>query len=101
MSVAISLGFCFTHFVKKMFCPSSECADKAYCFVKKGFYLRGGSNRPLQRYFCKNCRHYFSRATHSIFYRQHKIYLNSRIWQELCSKKSQRRLALIIGINRK
>lgn len=70
-------------------------------FVRHGSYYRSSDKKTLLRYRCKICRSTFSRAHLSPFHRQKKRQHNFFIAKSLSSTNSQRRLAKILGINRK
>jgi transposase-like protein len=77
---------------------SSPCSGPA---VPQGYFFRTSDSRSVRRYRCRRCRRYFSQATSSPCFGQKKRRLNVEIERLYCSGVSQRRLALILGVNRK
>src|SRR3954471_13940299 len=77
---------------------SGPCSGPA---VPKGFYFRSSDSRTVRRFRCKRCLRHFSQATRSPCFGQKKRRLNHEIERLYCSGVSQRRLALILGVNRK
>lgn len=69
--------------------------------VRKGSYLRSSDSRRISRFYCQSCRRSFSSARQSPCFRQKKRKLNERVKVLLCSGVSQRRVARLLGVNRK
>lgn len=69
--------------------------------LRKGFYPRSSDSRKVPRYFCKTCRGSLSSARLGPCFRQKKRKLNAQVRSLLCSGVSQRRIARLLGINRK
>jgi len=69
--------------------------------VRFGRFLRKSDQSLIQRYRCTYCKKSFSQASTDLFFNQRKREYNSRIALLLVSGVSQRRAALILGINRK
>ena len=76
-------------------CP--KCNGQS--FKRSGSYTRPSDGKIVQRYRCKCCGKSFSDQTFSYDYRQRKRHVNQMIFRCLCSGVSQRRTALILGIN--
>ena len=68
---------------------------------KAGFYKRKSDRKWVQRYYCKDCKHYFSCATFAKCFNQKKRHLNSQIQRVLSAAVSLRESARILNINRK
>ena len=87
-------------------CPDSECLDKnkgpnPKPIVRKGRYFRSSDGQWIQRYFCRSCGGTFSSATNLPCYRQKKRKLNPAFDRLFSSCVSQRRAAILLGVNRK
>src|ERR1700757_212184 len=87
-------------------CQNSECLSqsldpKSRRIVRKGSYFRLSDGQTIQRYFCLFCRKGFSASTLKLSYREKKRRVNRAVSLLLCSGVSQRRAALILGVNRK
>jgi transposase-like protein len=80
-------------------CPKC-CAQKSF-LQKYGHFFRKSDSQKIQRWRCRKCGKHFSSATFSACYGQNKRRLNSVIRKLLISQVSHRRIALILGINRK
>src|SRR6056297_3144295 len=80
-------------------CP--KCSSSTKNIMKYGFYVRKSDSRIIQRFKCKSCLHHFSSATFSRNYNQNRRRLNPLIAKQHSSLTSQRRLAIILGCNRK
>ena len=78
-------------------CPGCR-ADSV---VRNGFFRRSSDARRVQRFRCNACRLQFSAATFSPCYRQKKRRVNPVMARLLVSTGSQRRTALLLGVNRK
>ncbi len=80
-------------------CPFTQ--NKQHFTVKNGFFTKkSGRQRRVQRYFCRDCRRYFSDQTAKLTYREKKPHLNNAVFRLLGSGVSQRRTADILGIHR-
>lgn len=80
-------------------CPRSSCQEN-FLMKKDGTYFRKNDSRHIQRYQCLKCGAKFSRATFQLEYRQKKRRLNLPLFRLLVSQVSQRRCALILGLNK-
>ena len=78
-------------------CPGCR-ADSV---VRNGFYRRSSDARRVQRFRCNACRSQFSAATFSPARHQKKRRINPSVARLLVSTGSQRRTALLLGVNRK
>src|SRR6476661_11296397 len=78
-------------------CPHCTLSDS---IRHSGFYSRKSDDKILQRYVCRRCNKKFSEATLDPCFRQHKRHLNATIAEQLSSSMSQRRIALLLRINR-
>jgi transposase-like protein len=88
-------------------CPSPQCTShpvrspKIKSIVRNGFFYRKSDSRYVTRYFCRVCQTYFSRATLRADRYQKKRRLNIVVDRFYNSGVSQRRLALVLNLNRK
>ena len=66
------------------FCPNSECSQHTSpgpkFFVCYGHYRASCRPHPIPRFRCRTCRRTFSRQTFRSDYRDHKPYLNARLF---------------------
>ena len=91
----------------KLICPNSSCipptnpSPKTKHIVRNGSFYRYSDSRTIDRYYCRNCKKHFSRATLSPAYRQKKRRINYPLNQLICSGVSQRRAAIILKVNPK
>ena len=90
----------------KRSCPDSECLSQnkgpnPARIVRKGSYWRRSDGQRIPRFLCLDCSRSFSSSRFFPSYRQKKRKLNFPIMQLLNSGVSQRRAALILGVNRK
>ncbi len=69
--------------------------------IKSGSYKRKSSRKPIPRFYCKDCHRTFSHETDTLNYRQRYRHLNTTLISQFSSGLSQRRLAVLLGINRK
>ena len=69
--------------------------------VRAGRFRRKSDGKSIQRFRCRRCLRYFSRATFSPCYRQNKRRLNHEVYEHLASEVSQRRSARLLRCNRK
>lgn len=76
----------------------SDHPKAVVCF---GFFTRKVDKKRLQRFRCLHCKRTFSEASKNPCVYQKKRHINGDIFKLLCSGISQRRLALIIKVNRK
>lgn len=84
-------------------CPNNRCSShsKSSNIVPDGSYFRKSDSKTIKRFRCKICNKRFSAATYSLSYNQNKRRINSLLKKLLCSKVSQRRCAIILGVARK
>ena len=82
-------------------CPTQEAGPQSSLLVRRGFYFRASDSRWIGRFLCRRCGHSFSQATGLSTFRQKKRTLNLPVQRLLTSGVSQRRAALIFGVNRK
>ena len=84
-------------------CPNKNCKshqgsnDRFY--KKKGYYKTRWNHQPVPRYQCLHCQKSFSSHTFNRTYRQKKPYLNEDIFRLYCSGTTQRRIAILLGVN--
>lgn len=64
-------------------------------------FYRASESRWIQRFKCKSCGRKFSHATGTLEFGQHKRHLNREVRHLLSSKVSMRRVAYVLGINRR
>ena len=82
--------------------PLSQCASGCrMTSVRCGHFVRLIDRVRVQRYLCKVCKRKFSDASFDLNFGQKKRHLNSTIIKDKTGGKSQRRIALDLGINRK
>ncbi len=89
-------------------CPNPSCKHyfnanrtSKISVVKSGSYYRSSDRKRILLYKCKNCKKCFSKESFSYFKWDKKRHLNDNIKRLLCSNVSQRRIALLLGINLK
>jgi len=82
-------------------CPNLDCSyhQSSDFVIKDGSYRRKSDSRTVQRLKCTHCGKKFSYSTHTLEYRQNKRRINYRIYQDLASGKSMRRIAKTLGIH--
>lgn len=68
--------------------------------VRVGRFRRKSDAKSIQRYFCRRCLKHFSSATTHPCYRQKKRQVNFRVYQELASCVSLRRIARNLKLSR-
>ncbi len=91
----------------KLNCPNPSCiirpitSLKIKQIVRNGSIYRRSDSRWIQRYRCRQCGIYFSKATFDARYYQKNRRINSRLNALLCSGVSQRRAARLLGVNQK
>ena len=85
--------------IKKTRCPYQNC--QSFKTVCNGHYYRSSDQKTIQRYRCYHCGKRFSRATLSPAYRQKKRPLNKIIRHLRDLGISQRRMAALLGVNRR
>lgn len=83
-------------------CPNKNCHyyQLPDFIIKDGFFFRKNDSRKIQRYKCKNCKIKFSNSSGSLEFAQKKRRINHKLYKLLGSKISQRRAALILGVNK-
>jgi transposase-like protein len=84
----------------KKTCPNLNCAAPDSS-SKDGFYRRKDDAKFIQRYRCRGCGLRFSSATLTETFRQKRRRINNPLLELFASGNSQRRCALLLGINRK
>lgn len=85
-------------------CPYSACKvllqGKEIDFVVRyGRFKRRWDKSRIQRYLCRGCRKTFSDSTFSDVYRQHKPFLNPKLFAWFSSAGSQKRAAIYFKCN--
>ncbi len=93
----------FPSMEKILACPNC-CpfpATRAPRLQRCGVFFRSTNPNPIQRYRCLDCCRGFSEATLTFEYRQKRRDINFTLYKHLVSTVSQRRSAIILGINRK
>src|SRR4051812_40766939 len=87
-------------------CPNPKCildinlGPKVRQIVRNGFYLRTSDSRRIQRFYCRLCNCYFSKATLSDRYHQKVRRINEPLRKYLVSGVSQRRAAKLLNVSR-
>jgi transposase-like protein len=84
--------------IKKCPNPSCVCPDS---FSRDGFFRRREDSKLIQRFRCNSCGKRFSSATFSDLYRQRRRRINGPLAELLSSNVSQRRAAILLGVNRR
>ena len=79
-------------------CPNITC--KSEQIVKNGRFKRADDSRFIQRYLCKCCGKQFSSSTGKLEFGQKKRRVNLLLLKLYCSKVTQKRAALIVGVNK-
>lgn len=79
-------------------CPNVAC--NSFLFKKDGSYFRKNDSRQVQRYCCKSCGKKFSKSTFELEYGHKKRRINPIVFKLLASGNSQRRIAIILGVNK-
>ncbi len=84
-------------------CPSIECKNSPFrsLVIKAGHFNRQSDSKKVQRYKCKSCQKYFSKATSSKEYRFKVRREIPLIFKLYTSNLSIRRIAIILKLNRK
>jgi transposase-like protein len=87
-------------------CPYSDCSTSTTSpasgqVVRSGSYWRKDDSQRIPRFFCHTCLRTFSSSRRTSCFKQKRRTLNRKIKQLLCSGISQRRIALLLGIDRK
>ena len=91
----------------KTHCPYPECisginlSPNKRHIIRKGAYFRASDSRHITRYFCKNCKRYFSNSTGKAHAFQKRRRITPLLYKLLNSGISQRRAAIVLGVNRK
>jgi transposase-like protein len=88
-------------------CPQTSCSShflkspERKQIVRNGFFYRKSDSRKIRRYFCRSCKTYFSNSTLRPDRYQKKRKVNFHLGRLYESGVSQRRLALVLNLNRK
>lgn len=82
-------------------CPNTQCQSKSPRIKKDGTFFRKNDSRKIQRFKCLNCHRKFSTATNQLEFKQKKRRINIQIFRLFASGVSQRRAAILLGINYK
>ncbi len=80
-----------------MVCPNCKSAGK---IRKNGRYIRGSDGKKCQRYLCGICQRTFSETHFGIEYRLRIRRINQAVFRSMCSGVSQRRCAILFGVQR-
>lgn len=78
-------------------CPRCQ-SDRV---IKKGYFKTKYNHQPVRRYECKSCKKCFSSHTFKSTYRQKRPALNEQVYKWYVSSVTQRRMAIILGCDRK
>lgn len=79
-------------------CPERTCNSDQ--IVKNGSFKRSNDSRVIQRFKCKSCGKNFSSSTGTLEFGQKKRRINYLLLKLFSSKVTQRRAALIVGVNK-
>lgn len=86
-------------------CPNRECAQatqpRRSGFFRHGHYTTHALGRRIPRFLCRSCRRTMSSQTFDASYRLRRPYLEEAIIREIAQGASLRRVAQVLGINRK
>ena len=86
-------------------CPNPDCTQAATAgqrgFFRHGYYVTKVRGRRVPRFLCRACRRTMSSQTFNVTYRLRRPELDEAILHELAHGYSLRRVAQILGINRK
>lgn len=91
----------------KLCCPNLKCNSDQTSSPKKtpvignGSFFRRSDSKRIARYYCRNCGVHFSKSTFHPAYYQKKRRINRPLKILMCSGVSQRRAAVILGVNPK
>lgn len=91
----------------KITCPNPKCVldlnfgPKIRPIVRNGNYFRKSDSQKIERFYCRICNCYFSRATFSPRYFQKVRRINDPLLGLMSSGVSLRRAAILLGVNRK
>ncbi len=89
----------------RMKCPRAGCINqrsgRGRFYVKKGYFKTRWNAQWVARYQCRDCGKYFSSHTFRMTYRQKRPDLNEMVFKLYCSSVTQRRMALLLQVNRK
>ncbi len=87
------------------FCPNPTCAQATRAhktgFFRHGHYTTQIHGYPIPRFLCRVCRHTMSSQTFHSTYRLRMPELEAAIIREIQQGSSLRRVADVLGINRK
>lgn len=79
-----------------------KCSCGSDNYVKYGYFRpRSNNYQPIPRYLCKDCDKTFSRQTNAVTCGQKKPQINQEILKWYSSGNTQRRMAEVMGVNRK
>lgn len=70
-------------------------------FVRRGYFVTKWNGQPVRLYQCALCRRWVSRQRGRPSYRQHRPDLNQKVLELYASGMTQRRMAIVLGVNRK
>lgn len=86
-------------------CPNPDCSQATSTgqrgFFRHGYYVTRVRGRRVPRFLCRACRRTMSSQTFNVTYRLRRPELDEAILHELAHGYSLRRIAQILGINRK
>lgn len=91
----------------KLNCPNPKCSLPtnpslpSRPIVRNGSFYRKSDSRWIGRFFCKNCKKYFSRSTSTPAYFQKQRRITHPLYKLMCSGVSQRRAARILRVDPK
>ena len=80
---------------------NTACSDCRTRKVRYGSFRRKSDGAVVQRYRCSVCHFTFSDSTFTLTYRQKRRDINQTVFTHLTGGFSQRRIALILNVNRK
>lgn len=87
------------------FCPNENCNQSSTPrhdgFFRHGYYSTRGRSKRIPRFLCRACRRTMSSQTFDSSYRLRMPDLEKAILREIAQGASLRRVARVLGINRK
>lgn len=86
-------------------CPNPSCRANhqphTVRFIRRGHFTTRWNHQPVRCYRCPLCGRGFCSHTFRPHYRQHRPDLNDAVFQLYASGLTQRRMAIVLGVNRK
>jgi len=90
------------------YCPNPDCTHAAQGqtstrpgFFRHGYYVTRFGTKRVPRFLCRACRRTMSSQTFHVSYRLRRPDLEHAILREIAQGASLRRVAQVLGVNRK